>query len=165
MIQNAMIAARVLQAQSEADEDRIGAMGMSQGGGMSIWLGVLSPIVKAICADMPFLGAIREVLPRQAYRYPLKELTDFADSIPLGMERVLNTIDYFDTLHFATRCSKPTHISLGTKDPACRPDQVESIYASLTGAKKLTIYENWGHDWHDDMVEHNRRWLLEHLNG
>jgi len=164
MVQNALIATRVLQAQPEADEDRIGAMGMSQGGGIAIWLGALSPIIKAVAADMPFLGAMNQVLERQAYRYPLKELTDFADTIPLGMERILNTIAYFDTLNFATRCTKPTHISYGTKDPACRPDQVQAIFEALPGDKKLVEYE-WGHDWFPPMVENNRNWLVEKLSG
>lgn len=164
MIQNAFIAARVLQAQPEADEDRIAAMGMSQGGGMSIWLGALCPIIKAVAADMPFLGGIRHVLTRQAYRYPLKELTDFADSIPLGLERVLNTIDYYDTINFATRCRVPTHISAGTKDPSVRVDQAQAIYDALSGEKEMAVYE-WGHDWHPDMVWRNRDWLLSHLDS
>ncbi|MFX4921939.1 acetylxylan esterase, partial [Acinetobacter baumannii] len=76
MFQDATIAARVLQAQIEVDEDSIGAMGMSQGAGMSIWLGAWSPIVKAVCADMPFLAGINKTLTGSVYRYPLKELTD-----------------------------------------------------------------------------------------
>jgi cephalosporin-C deacetylase len=164
MIQNAYIAARVLQAQPEADEDRLAAMGMSQGGGMSIWLGALCPLIRCVCADMPFLGGLSHVLQRQAYRYPLKELTDYADHIPLGMERIMNTISYFDTIHFATRCQKPTLVSAGTKDPSVRVDQAQSIFEALPGEKTLHIYE-WGHDWHPDMVDNNRLWMLQHLGN
>jgi cephalosporin-C deacetylase len=162
MFQNAMLAVRVLQAQIEADEDRIGCMGMSQGAGMSIWMGAWSPVVKAVCADMPFLGAMEDTLSREVYRYPLKELTDYADSIPLGLPRILHTVSYFDTMHQATRCQVPTHISLGEKDPASRPAVVESIYEALRGEKKLVRYEV-GHDWHPEMVANNRSWLLEKL--
>lgn len=162
MLQNAMIAARVLQAQIEADEDRIGCMGMSQGGGMSIWMGAWCPIIKAVCADMPFLGAMHDTLSRQVYRYPLKELTDFADSIPIGLPRVQHTVSYFDTLNMATRCRVPTLVSLGEKDPSCRPPVVESIFGALPGKKKLIRYEI-GHDWHPDMVLNNRSWLQTHL--
>ena len=28
--------------------------------------------------------------------------------------------------------------------------------------KNLVEYD-WGHDWHPEMVENNRRWLLDHL--
>ncbi len=162
MFQNAMLAARVLQAQIEADENRIGCMGMSQGGGMSIWMGAWCPIVRAVVADMPFLGAMHDTLSRQVYRYPLKELTEYASSIPLGMPRIQHTLSYFDTLNMATRCRVPTLVSLGEKDPSCRPPVVESIFEALPGEKQLVRYAG-GHDWDPGMVEGNREWLARHL--
>jgi cephalosporin-C deacetylase len=162
MYQNASIAARVLQAQVEVDEERIGAMGMSQGGGISIWLGAWCPIVRAVCADMPFLCNIGEQLTGSVYRYPLKELSDYMESIPLGRDRVLNTISYYDTVLQAAFCRVPTQVSLGLKDPAARPENVRAAYEALPGDKELKVYD-WGHDWHPDMVESNRSWLLKHL--
>lgn len=162
MIQDALVAVRVLQAQVEVDEDRIGAMGMSQGGGMSIWLGAWSPIVKAVVADMPFLGAITHSLTQSVHRYPLKELIDAMETIPVGRERVLNTVSYFDTMNQATRCQKPTQVSRGLKDPAVRPDTAQAVYDALPGPKRLITYD-WGHDWHPEMVENNRQWLLQNL--
>jgi cephalosporin-C deacetylase len=162
MLQDAIIATRVMQAQIEVDEDRIAAMGMSQGAGIAIWLGAHCPIVKAVCADMPFLSGIRHTLTNTVYRYPLKELRDFMESIPLGEARVLNTLSYFDTMNQATRCKVPTHVSLGLKDPACRPETVRATYEALPGEKLLREYD-WGHDWHPDMVENNQNWLIEKL--
>jgi cephalosporin-C deacetylase len=162
MLQDAIVASRVLQAQIEVDEDRIAAMGMSQGAGISIWLGAWCPIIRAVCADMPFLGAITDTLSTPVYRYPLKELTDFMDEAPLGRERVLHTVSYFDTMNMATRCQKPTHVSLGLKDPSCRPQNVQAIYDALPSEKELAIYD-WGHDWHPEMIDRNRDWLLRHL--
>lgn len=163
MFQNACLAVRVLQAQTEVDEDRIGAMGLSQGGGISIWLGAFCPIVKAVCADFPFLASIRQTLGNQIYRYPLKELSDYMDSIPLGRERVFNTLTYYDTTHVATRCQVPTQVSYGKRDPAVRPESVEAVYNALPGLKNLLIYEG-GHDWDPAMVEANRHWLVESLS-
>ncbi|HVL39426.1 MAG TPA: acetylxylan esterase [Fimbriimonadaceae bacterium] len=162
MLQNAMIAARLLQAQVEADEDRIGVMGMSQGGGMAIWMGAYCPVVRAVCADMPFLAAMPTTIVRNAHRYPMKELIDFAESVPLGRERLMNTLAYFDTLNLATRCGVPTHVSSGLKDPSCRPDTVEAVFEALPGRKMLRTYD-WGHDWHPDMIENNRTWMIENL--
>lgn len=162
MFQDALIAAKVLQAQLEVDEDRVGSMGMSQGGGMSIWLGAWSPIVKAVCADMPFLAGMNQTLSRPVYRYPLKELLDFAENVPVGEAQVLNTVSYFDTINAATRCTRPTQVSLGLKDPAARPDAVRGVYNALPGQKALQIYD-WGHDWHPDMIANNRNWLCDRL--
>jgi len=162
MLQDCIVATRVLQAQTEADEDRIGAMGMSQGGGLAIWLAAWCPIIKAACADMPFFGDLREVLSRQVYRYPLKELVDFMEDAPLGRMRVHNSIAYFDSINQATRCRRPALVSLGLRDPASRPANVRAIYDALAGEKRLVEYD-WGHDWYPAMVDNNRQWLLDHF--
>jgi len=131
---------------------------------MSIWLGAWSPIVKAVCADMPFLGGMNKTLVGKVYRYPLKELTDFAETIPVGEAQVLNTVSYFDTINMATRCAKPTQVSLGINDPAARPDVVRAIFDALPGSKLQRTYD-WGHDWYPDMIENNRVWLSENLRN
>lgn len=160
--QDCIVACRVLQAQVEADEDRIAACGMSQGGGISIWLGAFCPIVKAVCADMPFLGATWQSLTGGVYRYPLKELTDYAESVPVGLQRVLNTVGYFDTAQVATRCKVPCQVSLGLKDPAVKPEYARVIYESLPGPKRLIEYAG-GHDWDPAMVPNNLEWLRNSL--
>lgn len=162
MFQDAYMAFRVLQAQHEVDENRCSSMGMSQGAGISIWLGAWCEGVRAVCADMPFLCAIKQTLLKTVHRYPLRELTDFMHRIPLGEERVLNTVSYFDTMNQASRCKVPTHVTLGLKDPAARPDNVRAMYNALTCEKeKLEI--DWGHDWDPTMIDTNRDWLLNHL--
>jgi cephalosporin-C deacetylase len=162
MFQNAVIASRVLSDLPQSDSGRMGSMGMSQGGGISIWLGAWVERVRAVCADMPFLGAMHETLLKNVYRYPLKELMDFMSTVADGQEQVLRTISYFDTLNQASRCSKPTLVSIGLKDPAVKPVQAEAIYEALPGPKALKIYD-WGHDWHPDMIENNLQWLTQNL--
>ena len=162
MMIDVLAALKVLQAQPEVDEDRIGSMGMSQGGGISLWAAAWSPIVKAVCADMPFLGAMRQSLNVNAYRYPLKEVVDFMETIPIGRERVMHTISYFDTLNQATQVKVPTQVTLGLKDPACRPETVRAIYAAIPVEKRLFEYAG-GHDWHTEMIANNRDWLQENM--
>ncbi|MCE9558227.1 MAG: acetylxylan esterase [Armatimonadetes bacterium] len=163
MFQDCFIAARVLEAQFEVDEKRIGCMGMSQGAGLSIWLGAHCPVIKAIACDRPFLGGMPVTLSKTAYRYPLKELVDLMEAIPFGRERVMHTLSYFDTLNQATRCHIPTQISRGLKDPACRPETVDAIFQAVIAVEKNLVTYDWGHDWHPDMVVNNRDWLLGNL--
>jgi len=161
MVIACLVAIRVLEAQLEADEDSLSVAGLSQGGGFAIATAAHSSKPKCVVADLPFLSAMRNTLGRDVYRYPLKEVMDFAATIPLGMERVLHTISYFDTVNQATRLTVPTLVSLGLKDPAVRPDSVRAVYNVILGEKRLIEYET-GHDWHPTMIEADRRWMLEH---
>jgi cephalosporin-C deacetylase len=164
MFQDAVVAMRVLEAQSEADEDSLGAMGLSQGGGLAIWLGAWCRQVKTVVADYPFLSAMRWVLSQRVHRYPLKELVEYMDSLPLGREQVGHVMGYFDTVNHATACKVPTLVTLGMKDPAVRPEQVRAVYDALPGEREL-VEIDFGHDWHPSMVERNREWLLRHLTS
>lgn len=162
MFQDAVIAFRVLGGLPAVDSGRVGSMGMSQGAGFSIWLGAWLPQVRAVCADMPFLGGMADTLSKSVHRYPLKELIDYAPEGTPARDRLLRTISYFDTVNQAKWCSKPTHISLGLKDPAARPANVRAVYEALPGEKELVEYD-WGHDWHPEMVVRDRDWLLRWL--
>ena len=162
MFQDAVIALRVLEAQSEVDEARIGASGLSQGGGIAVWLGAWAKQVKCVTADFPFLAGMPWVLSQRIHRYPLKELVDFADSLPLGRNVVGHTLSYFDTVNHARFCKVPTLVTLGLKDPAVRPEQVRAVMSALPGEKELAELD-FGHDWHPSMVDRNRDWLLKWL--
>lgn len=162
LIQHCLVAMRVLQAQLEVHEERLGVMGMSQGAGMAIWTGAHSPLVKAVVADMPFLGGIDASLRAHVYRYPLKELSDFRESQPLGEQIVGHTVSYFDTITQASRCRVPTLVSYGTKDPSVRPPNATAIYEALPGEKRLVEYD-WGHDWHPEMLKNNADWLRKYV--
>lgn len=163
MIQDVLVALRVLQAQSEADEDRIACAGLSQGGGMALWAATVSPIIRAVCADLPFHGAMPYATVKNAHRYPPKELNDLMEEIPLGRERVMHTLSYFDTLNLATRVNRPTQVSLGLKDPSCRPEVVRAIYQAVPCSNKRLIEYPGGHDFDPDMVGNNRDFTAEQL--
>jgi len=162
MFQNGVIFSRILQAQSEVDEARIGVAGMSQGGGMGIWHGAWNPIIKSVVADMPFLGEIGRQLHTRVHRYPLKELQDAMEEIPIGEARVPHTVSYFDTVYHASHCMVPTQVTVGLKDPACRPDTVRAIFDALPGVKRYKVLD-WGHDWHPDMIPNTEEWFRENI--
>ncbi len=160
---DAIVAGRVLAALDEVDEGRIGVSGMSQGGGMSIWLGAVWPVVKAVVAEMPFLGGMDWVLGQnRPFRYPLKELTDVMQSSAEMGEKVRRTVSFFDTVNLAAHCRVPTRVTLGLKDPAVRPEQARAVFAALPGEKEIEELD-WGHDWHPRMVEGGSAWFERFL--
>ncbi len=156
MFQDAVIALRILEAQPEVASERIGAMGLSQGGGIAIWLGAWFPLVRAVCADFPFLSAMRSVFANKVHRFPLKELTDLMESG--HHDEVMRCVSFYDTVNQATRCRVPTLVVAGLKDPAVRPEAVQATYDALAGPKEIERI-NFGHDWHPSMVARNQAWL------
>lgn len=153
-----VVAIRILSELHGVDADRIGCAGMSQGGGLSTVMGAFCPLVRSVCADMPFFGDIPGILDATILRYPQRELKDFVDSMPLGRERFLAVAAYLDMGFVAAHCRVPTLVSLGEKDPACRPHSVRRIYDALPGEKTLITYPG-GHDWDPGMIAANADWF------
>ena len=162
MFQDSVIAARVLAELEETNAQRIGAMGMSQGGGIAVWMGAMCRQVKAVCADLPFCAARPVVFSRKIKRYPLKELFDWWGDDTGKRKAAMDTMAFFDTVNLATECKVPTLVTVGLKDPAVKPFEVSSVYEALAGEKRLDEIDG-GHDWHESMLERNREWLAEHL--
>lgn len=158
MFQDAVIAARILDSLPMVERGRLASCGMSQGGGISIWLGAWEPLIKAVVADMPFLGGVPWILKANVFRYPLKELTDFAFESPGNELAVRKTLAYYDTVNQATRCCVPTRVTLGLRDPAVRPEQAKAVFRALAGEKEIEEID-FGHDWHPAMVAGGKQWL------
>lgn len=152
MFQDAVIVGRIFRQLEGIDPNRVAAMGMSQGGGIAIWMGAWVPGIRAVVADEPFLAGVPWILDAKYFRYPLKELTDVAFASPETEAQVRATLSYFDTVNQAAFCQVPTRVTLGLKDPSVRPAQVRAVYETLPGIKELEEID-WGHDWHPRMIE------------
>jgi cephalosporin-C deacetylase len=111
---------------------------------------------------MPFGAARPVVFSRDIHRYPLRELIDWWSGDPARRTAAMRTMSYFDTVNMATYCKVPTLVTYGTKDPAVREFEVRSVFEALAGEKEIAAIE-WGHDWHESMVDRNRQWLEKWL--
>lgn len=152
MYQDAVILGRIFAELPEVDGARIAAKGMSQGGGLAIWMGAWVPYIKAVVADEPFLAGVPWILDAKYFRYPLKELTDVAFSSSEREKQVREALGFYDTVNQSAFCEVPTRVTLGLKDPSVRPPQVRAVYETLPGVKDLEELD-WGHDWHPRMIE------------
>lgn len=162
LFQESVIAGRLLASFPEVDAGRIGSMGMSQGGGLSVWLGAFCPLVRCVVGDMPFGAARPVVFSRDIHRYPLREAIDWWGDSAEKKEAAMRTMSYFDTVNMATFCRVPTLLTFGTKDPAVREYEVRSIYDALPGEKGIEAIDA-GHDWHESMVARNAAWFRQWL--
>lgn len=135
----------VLLSRPGVDRERIGVTGGSQGGALSLVAGAGRPEVKAIAADVPFLTSIRDAL-RLGNSYPYEEVKDFLRVQPSYEARVLETLDYVDTVNFADRITAPTLLSIGLRDDICPPQTGYALYNRLSCPKELRVYPDAAHE-------------------
>jgi cephalosporin-C deacetylase len=165
VVLDCLLVVRVLMAQPEVDATRVYAGGLSQGGGLAVILSAWSPWIQAAIAEMPFMTYWEYLMGVPSLRYPIKELTDYFQHDPAKQEQVLQTLQYYDTIHHAPLVRCPVQLSIGMKDPSIRVPVVFSLYEALQGPKRVIIYEQTGHDWTPEMRGFLMEWIERSRNG
>lgn len=143
----------VLASRPEVDASRLGAMGASQGGGLSVIVAGLDPRVTAVAADFPFLTDWPDSLaeaPGSPYADVAKRIAQF----PEQRAQILETLSYYDTLALADRVAAPALVQAGLADKTCPPGPIKAMFARLKSAKKQL--KEWPKADHAD--EGAKRW-------
>lgn len=160
LVQESILAMRILAAQAEVNSNRLVAAGLSQGGGLAVMLGAWCALVACVVAELPALSYWEYLLGKPAWRYPIKEFADYMQATGISRQAVLAVLQYFDAVNHAPYVRVPTQLSLALKDPSIRPPVVFSLYEALRVPKRLLIYEDLGHDWHPEMRLRLEEWAL-----
>lgn len=130
----------------EVDAERIGVTGSSQGGGLTLALAALRPALRAAAAGAPYLCGFMDAI-ELTHTYPYYEINDYLRRHPQSAAAVRQTLEYFDTIHFASRIACPIIVNLGLQDNICPPETGYALFAQLTAPdKKLYAYDQSGHD-------------------
>ncbi|HHZ92845.1 TPA: hypothetical protein EYN98_33060 [Candidatus Poribacteria bacterium] len=149
----------------EVDSKRIGVMGSSQGGGLTIVVSALRPEVKAAVAGAPYLCGFMDAI-KLTHTYPYQEIRDYLRLYPEREEAVCNTLSYFDGINFAPRITCPIMIYIGLQDNVCPPETGFAVFdAIVTQDKQIHPYDGHGHD--AGAVHHSRLindFLKNHLS-
>ncbi|MFN3690720.1 MAG: acetylxylan esterase [Fimbriimonadales bacterium] len=161
LVQDSLLAMRVLAAQSEVDSRRLIAAGLSQGGGLAVMLGAWCSLTRGVVAELPALSYWEYLLGRPAWRYPIKEFADYMELTGTPREAILSVLQYYDAVNHAPYVRVPVQLSLALKDPGIRAPVVFSLYDALPHPKRLLIYEDLGHDWHPEMRFRLEEWARQ----
>ena len=153
-----------LLGRDEVDPQRIGVMGHSQGGGLTVTTAALRPEIKAAAGGAPFLCGILDAV-ELTDSYPYHEITDYLRLHPESRTVVEETLAYFDGINLAHRISCPIIISIGLQDNICPPETGYAMFGAIASSdKRLYAYDGHGHDannyQHDAIVE---EFLGKHL--
>lgn len=143
---DAVRAVQVLRGCALVDATRVAVAGASQGGGIALAVAGLAPgAVAALYAQAPFLCDFRRAT-RITDAAPYHEIAAYLATHRTAVERVFETLGYFDGLGFASLAQAPAWFSAGLMDGVCPPSTVFGAYHAYAGPKHISLWEFNGHD-------------------
>jgi cephalosporin-C deacetylase len=158
----AVDAARALPA---VDADRVAVTGMSQGGGISLAVAALVPDLVGVMPDVPYLCDMRratEIGDKDPYGEIVRYLKAHRDHV----DRVFETLRYFDGTALATLAGAPALFSVALMDEICPPSTVYAAYNAYAGTKEIREYAYNDHEGGGPFHELAQlTWLAERLQG
>lgn len=142
---DAVRAVETARSHPAVDADRIAVTGGSQGGGIALAVAGLDPTVNVAMPDVPFLCMYRRAT-QITNTYPYEEIANYCKTHRDKVERVFDTLAYFDGLNFAPRARASALFSVGLMDDICPPSTVYAAYNHYAGPKQIKTYEYNYHD-------------------
>jgi len=141
--------ARIVMALPEVDETRVGAQGVSQGGGLTLACASLEPGIKRLAPMYPFLSDYRRVwemdLSVAAYA-EIRYFFRFHDSQHARENEIFTKLGYIDVQHLAPRIRGEVLMMTGLMDTICPPSTQFAAYNKITAKKTMEIWPDFGHE-------------------
>ncbi|BET66341.1 acetylxylan esterase [Opitutales bacterium ASA1] len=141
--------ARVVMGFDEVDPARVGAMGGSQGGALTLACAALVPEIKRAAPVFPFLCDYRRVWEMDLAKDAYEELRWFFRSFDPRHEReeeIFTKLGYIDCQHLAPRIRAEVLFFTGLMDPICPPSSQFAAYNKITAPKHMVLYPDFGHE-------------------
>jgi len=142
--------AKIVMAMPEVDQTRVGAMGGSQGGALTLACAALCPEIKRAAPTFPFLCDYKRVWEMDLAKGAYEELrTYFRQYDPLhGREaEIFTMLGYIDVQHLAKRIRAQVLMGTGLMDDICPPSTQFAAYNKITAPKEMVIYPDFGHEY------------------
>lgn len=141
--------ARVVMDFAEVDENRVGATGGSQGGGLTLACAALEPRIKKAAPVYPFLCDYRRVWEMDLAKNAYEELRLFFrhhDPLHSREDEIFSRLGYIDCQHLAPRIRADVLMPIGLMDEVCPPSSQFAAYNKITSPKRLRVYPDFGHE-------------------
>lgn len=141
--------ARVVMSLPEVDAARVGAMGGSQGGALTIACASLEPRIKRAAPVFPFLADYKRVWEMDQAKDAYAELKTFFRHFDPRHEReeaIFTRLGYIDLQFLAPRIRAEVLMFTGLMDTITPPSTQFAIYNKMTCKRDVKIYPDFGHE-------------------
>lgn len=147
----------------QVDASRLCLAGASQGGGIALAAAALVPDVCAVMPDVPFLCHFRRAAEITAVE-PFTEISRYLAVHRDAVDRVFDTLSYFDGVNFARRATAPALFSAALMDDVVPPSTIFAAFNRYAGPATIEVYPFNGHE--SGQMLHNIKqatWLPQHI--
>jgi cephalosporin-C deacetylase len=144
IVMDSLASLRFLEHFKNINSKYIFVTGGSMGGALPLIDAAIDHHVTAAAGDVPFLSDIPVQMPL-AKMGPYMEVKALLKKHPKDKAKVMRSLYYVDTKHFASEIKVPVMIGIGLKDEDCPPKGTLVVYKLIKSRKKLFIAKNSGH--------------------
>lgn len=141
--------ARIVMGLPEVDANRVGAFGISQGGGLTLACAALEPRLKCAAPLVPFLCDYQRVWEMDLAKDAYEELKTYFRQFDPRHEReadIFYRLGYIDVQHLAPRIRARVLMGTGLMDTVCPPSTQFAAYNKIRAPKDVLIYPDYAHE-------------------
>ena len=140
---------KIVSSFDEVDPTRLGAMGGSQGGALTIACVALLPEIKLAAPVFPFLSDYQRVWEMDLAEAAYEEIRTYFrryDPTHAREREIFTKLGYIDIQHLAPRIRAKIMMGCGLMDKICPPSSQFAAYNKITSEKEVVIYPDFGHE-------------------
>ena len=141
--------AGILMSMPEVDPARVGALGGSQGGGLTLACAALEPRIKRAAPTFPFLCDYQRVWEMDLATGAYEELKTFFRQFDPQHKRHdewFTKLGYIDVQFLAPRIKAEVLMGVGLMDTICPPSTQYAAYNKITSPKRTSIFPDFSHE-------------------
>ena len=133
----------------DVDQNRLGATGGSQGGGLTLACAALEPRIKRVAPVFPFLCDYQRVWEIDQAKDAYAELQEYFRKFDPRHEReqvIFEKLGYIDVQHLCPRIQGEVLMSTGLMDTVCPPSTQYAAYNKISSPKNIDLYPDYDHE-------------------
>ncbi len=141
--------ARIVMDMPDVDANRVGAMGASQGGALTVACAALESRINRAVPVYPFLSDYKRVWEMDQAKDAYLELQEYfrhSDPTHGCEEQVFDALGHIDIQFLAARIRAEVLWVIGLMDTVCPPSTQFAVFNKLVSPKTMVVYPDFGHE-------------------